>query len=175
MLPSSQSRPWGSSRLSQVPFSPVAAQDAPTLRKTIPAGEQPVELIPNQDAIQPGANQPKKPAVAPAPAPPKPSPQDGVVSRLIARLMPSEACLGQGTQRRNSAPEPGDLRRSLRSAETVLSAKRRRSVPEIRRRLDDHVRAGNLDLAYYIFNVFTQRVDQRVETIRELAQNRFRL
>ncbi|CAN0444746.1 unnamed protein product, partial [Hapterophycus canaliculatus] len=39
--------------------------------------------------------------------------------------------------------------------------------------IDDHVRAGNLDLAYYIFAQYTRRVDERVEQIRELLQGEF--
>lgn len=115
-----------------------------------------------------------RPAVRPAAVPmPKPAPQDGVVSRLIAKLMPTEHVSGNELSDENS-------RRALDLYVEAFDPLKlyflQSDVDQFHRYstvLDDHVRAGNLDLAYYIFEQFTRRVDQRVETIRQLLAGDF--
>lgn len=106
-------------------------------------------------------------------AAPKPAPQDGVVSRLIASLMPSEHVSGKELDNELS-------RRALELyVETFDPLKLyflQSDVDQFQKYadvIDDHVRAGNLDLAYYIFEKYTRRVDERVEQIRELLSGDF--
>lgn len=145
-------------------FGPNVTAQQPVLQQPVqrPAAVAPVDR-------PPAAN---KPAAAPAERP-KPAPQDGVVSRLIARLMPSEHVSGK---------ELDDLhsRRALDLYIGVFDPLKlyflQSDVDQFHQYsdvVDDHVKAGNLDLAYYIFERFSQRVDQRVEVIRQLLENDF--
>lgn len=155
---------------------PVAAQDDVTrLRERIPTGKQPEKLQtaePTPQASPPASPQQNGGEAAPAEMP-KPSPQDGVVSRLIARLMPSEHVSGKelndelGARALDLYVEGFDPLKLYFLQSDADRFKRYASV------LDDHVRAGNLDLAYYIFGVFTKRVDERVATIHELLEQDF--
>lgn len=104
---------------------------------------------------------------------PKPAPQDGVVSRLIARLMPSEHVSGKDL---NNELSKRALELYVESFDPLKLYFLQSDIDQFQRYaevIDDHVKAGNLDLAYYIFEQFTRRVDQRVETIRELLKGDF--
>lgn len=121
-----------------------------------------------------GSNTQRQPPVQRAPqAAPKPAPQDGVVSRLIASLMPSEHVSGKELDNELS-------RRALELyVETFDPLKLyflQSDIDQFQKYsevIDDKVRAGNLDLAYYIFEQYTRRVDERVEQIRELLAGEF--
>ncbi|TWT96349.1 carboxy terminal-processing peptidase [Neorhodopirellula pilleata] len=104
---------------------------------------------------------------------PKPAPQDGVVSRLIARLMPSEHVSGKDL---NDELSQRALQLYVEAFDPLKLYFLQSDIDQFQRYaavVDDHVKAGNLDLAYYIFEQFTRRVDQRVETIRELLKGEF--
>ncbi|MBB3209905.1 carboxyl-terminal processing protease [Rhodopirellula rubra] len=156
-------------------FPPAQAQNATILREAIPPGQQPVELIPSEGARQataPQNGQNPRPAARPTQMP-KPAPQDGVVSRLIARLMPSEHVSGKELNDESSARA---LDLYIESFDPLKLYFLQSDIDQFKRYstvVDDHVRAGNLDLAYYIFGRFTQRVDERVETIRQLLKTDF--
>lgn len=104
---------------------------------------------------------------------PKPAPQDGVVSRLIARLMPSEHVSGKDL---NNELSKRALELYVEAFDPLKLYFLQSDIDQFQRYaevIDDHVKAGNLDLAYFIFEQFTRRVDQRVETIRELLNGDF--
>lgn len=150
---------------------PLHAQDTDQLRNAVPAGQQPAAAAPlkkDTQATPPAATKQAAPVELP-----KPAPQDSVVSRLIARLMPSEHVSGQELDDALSARA---LDLYIQTLDPLKLYFLQSDIDQFERYstvVDDHVRAGNLDLAYYIFERFTQRVDQRVAKIRELLQDDF--
>lgn len=147
------------------------AQETEQLRNAVPPGQQPTGLVPLDKDTQA-----TPPAATKQPAPiqlPKPAAQDSVVSRLIARLMPSEHVSGKELDDTLSARA---LDLYIQTLDPLKLYFLQSDIDQFQRYstvVDDHVRAGNLDLAYYIFERFTQRVDQRVDTIRELLKSEF--
>jgi carboxyl-terminal processing protease len=161
--------------MSALSTASITAQDAGTLRETIPAGQQPVELIPNQGA--PGLRPSPQPTAAqPARRPaqmPKPAPQDGIVSKSISRLMPQEHVSGKEFNDELSARALNLYLEMLDPLKLYFLQSDIDQFQKYSKVVDDHIAAGNLDLAYFIFERFSQRVDQRVETIRELLKTDF--
>ncbi len=151
-------------------LTPLHAQDTDQLQNAVP-DQLPAPPIPIQKDTQA-----KPPAVDHQAAPvelPKPAPQDSVVSRLIAQLMPSEHVSGKALDDSISAHA---LKLYIQTLDPLKLYFLQSDIDQFERYstvVDDHVRAGNLDLAYYIFERFTQRVDQRVAKIRELLQGEF--
>ena len=142
-------------------FSPLMAQPATLPQEIVPVQRNPLEAQ-------------RRPPVRRAPqAAPKPAPQDGVVSRLIASLMPSEHVSGKELDNESSRRA---LQLYIETFDPLKLYFLQSDVDQFQKYsevIDDHVRAGNLDLAYYIFEQYTRRVDERVEQIRELLSGEF--
>ncbi|TWU18408.1 carboxy terminal-processing peptidase [Allorhodopirellula heiligendammensis] len=150
--------------------TPLHAQNTDQLQNAVPDRQRavPVPVENLQQAAPPAAAQQPVPAKLP-----KPSPQDSVVSRLIAQLMPSEHVSGKDLDNTLSARA---LDLYIQTLDPLKLYFLQSDIDQFERYstvVDDHVRAGNLDLAYYIFERFTQRVDQRVAKIRELLKGDF--
>ncbi len=152
-------------------LTPLHAQDTEQLRNAVPAGQQPGPPIPIQKD-----GQATPPAVTRQATPiqmPKPAPQDSVVSRLIARLMPSEHVSGKDLDDAHSARALDLYLETLDPLKLYFLQTDIDQFEKYSTAVDDYVKAGNLDLAYYIFERFTQRVDQRVADIRKQLQGDF--
>ncbi|MEM1227083.1 MAG: carboxy terminal-processing peptidase [Planctomycetota bacterium] len=104
---------------------------------------------------------------------PQPAARDGVVSRLIARLMPNSHISGKQLSDENS-------RRALDLFVESFDPRKlyflKSDIDDFNRystTIDDQVTVGDLSLAYYIYGRFVQRVDQRVATAMELLEGNF--
>ncbi len=101
------------------------------------------------------------------------SPQDGQIARVIAQLMPQNHISGKGLDDEIS-------RRALDLYLETLDPQKlyffQSDIDEFQRdssRVDEMVEAGELGLAYRIFERFTQRVDERVAVALELLDGEF--
>lgn len=147
------------------------AQETEQLRNAVPPGAQPASPAQVEKDVQA-----TPPAATKQPAPvqrPKPGARDSVVTKVIAGLMPSQHVSGKEIDDTLSARA---LDLYLQTLDPLKLYFLQSDIDQFQRYstvVDDHVRAGNLDLAYYIFERFTQRVDQRVATIRELLKTDF--
>ncbi|ELP30209.1 carboxy terminal-processing peptidase [Rhodopirellula baltica] len=106
-------------------------------------------------------------------APPQPSPQDKVIAKLIAQLMPSNHVSGKDL---NDEISRRALDLFLESFDPMKLYFLQSDVDEFNRYsevVDDQVRLGDLSLAYYIYGRFTQRVDERVAVVMELLDGDF--
>ena len=112
----------------------------------------------------------QKPAGAPQLAQ---GPQDGLVAKIIATLMPRNHISGEGLSDEISRRA---LNNFIDSFDPIKLYFYRSDIDEFRRdedRIDDMVRSGDLGLAYKIFNRFTERVDERVALAMELLDGEF--
>jgi len=107
------------------------------------------------------------------PALPQPTARDGVVSRLISRLMPANHISGKEL-------DDGVSQRALDlfvdSFDPLKLYFLQSDIEDFQRyagSIDDQVRSGDLGLAYYIYGRFIERVDQRVAVALELLEGDF--
>jgi len=107
------------------------------------------------------------------PALPQPSARDGVVSRLISRLMPANHISGKEL---DDSVSRRALDLFIDSFDPLKLYFLQSDIDDFHRysdSIDDQVRAGDLGLAYYIYGRFVKRVDERVAVAQELLDGNF--
>ncbi|MEM6363740.1 MAG: carboxy terminal-processing peptidase [Planctomycetota bacterium] len=109
----------------------------------------------------------------PAAGMPQPKARDGVVSRLISRLMPSSHISGKALSDETSQRALKLFIESFDPRKLYFLQSDIDDFNRYKNSIDDQVIAGDLSLAYYIYGRFVQRVDQRVSLAMKLLEGNF--